>query len=51
MSQQNWNANEYKKHASFVPSLASDVIELLNAQKGEKILDIGCPVNFRLRQV
>ena len=42
MSQQNWNAAEYQKHASFVPSLANSVIELLNPRKGEKILDIGC---------
>jgi len=42
MNQQNWNANEYKEHASFVPSLATDVMGLLNPQKNEKILDVGC---------
>ena len=42
MSQQNWNATEYKEHASFVPSLTNDVIDLLNPQKGERILDVGC---------
>ena len=42
MSQQNWDATEYKKHASFVPTLANDVIDLLNPQAGESILDFGC---------
>ena len=42
MSQQTWNADEYKQHASFVPSLAKDLIELLNPQPGETILDLGC---------
>lgn len=42
MSQQKWDAAEYVKHASFVTSLASDVVELPNPQSGEKILDIGC---------
>ncbi|SMN17302.1 Trans-aconitate 2-methyltransferase [uncultured Candidatus Thioglobus sp.] len=53
MSQQNWDATEYKEHASFVPSLASDVIELLNPQEGEKILDIGCgdgELTYKLKQ-
>ena len=42
MSQQTWNADEYKQHASFVPSLAKDLVELLNPQPGETILDLGC---------
>lgn len=42
MSTQNWNATEYKKHASFVPTLANGVMELLSSRPGEKILDIGC---------
>lgn len=42
MSQQNWNASEYGEHASFVPSYANDVMDLLNPQKGERILDVGC---------
>lgn len=42
MSQQNWNASEYVKHASFVPTMANDVVALLNPQEGEAILDVGC---------
>jgi 2-isopropylmalate synthase len=42
MMQPNWNANEYTKHAAFVPSFANDVMNLLAPQLGEKILDIGC---------
>lgn len=42
MSLQDWNATEYKQHASFVPSLASGVMELLNPRQGERVLDIGC---------
>lgn len=37
-----WNANKYNKHADFVSNLASDVVELLDAQKWESILDLGC---------
>lgn len=37
-----WNANKYKKHASFVSNLALGVVELLNPKEGEKILDLGC---------
>ena len=37
-----WNANKYNKHADFVSKLATPVVELLNPQKDEKILDLGC---------
>ena len=42
MSQQNWHATEYVKHASFVPKMANEVVGLLNPKEGEAILDIGC---------
>jgi len=42
MSQQNWNASEYVKHASFVPTMANDVVGLLDPKEGEVILDVGC---------
>jgi 2-isopropylmalate synthase len=42
MSNQTWSASEYTKHASFVPSMASDVFDLLSPRKGEVILDVGC---------
>ncbi len=42
MSTNTWEANTYIKHAHFVADLASPVIDLLNPQKGEHILDLGC---------
>lgn len=42
MSQQNWIASEYVKHASFVPTMANDVVGLLDPKEGEVILDVGC---------
>ena len=42
MNNQNWNVQEYKESASFVPQLGTPVMELLAPQKGEKILDLGC---------
>lgn len=50
MSQQNWNASEYIKHASFVPTMANDVVGLLNPEEGESILDVGCG-NGELTQI
>jgi trans-aconitate methyltransferase len=38
----NWNANNYNKHADFVSTLGMPVVDLLAPQKGEKILDLGC---------
>jgi len=38
----NWNAQKYNKHASFVSALALPVVELLNPKPNEKILDLGC---------
>jgi 2-isopropylmalate synthase len=37
-----WNATQYNKHASFVSDLAMPVVALLNPKKDEKILDLGC---------
>jgi 2-isopropylmalate synthase len=39
---QEWHANQYNQHASFVYSLGSPVLKLLNPQPGEAILDLGC---------
>ena len=40
----NWSASQYNKTASFVYSAAftAPVLELLNAQPGERIIDVGC---------
>jgi 2-isopropylmalate synthase len=37
-----WNADRYNKHASFVSELALPVVALLNPKADEKILDLGC---------
>ena len=37
-----WDANIYNQHASFVSNLAMPVVELLNPQQNEHILDLGC---------
>ncbi len=42
MSDQRWDPELYKKGAGFVPLFGRPVIELLEPQKGEKILDLGC---------
>ncbi len=37
-----WNATKYNKHADYVSNLGMPVIDLLNPQKNEIILDLGC---------
>lgn len=39
---QTWNPEAYAQHGAFVPALAGGVVEWLNAQPGERILDLGC---------
>jgi len=42
LTQQTWCAEGYDKNARFVSDLGMPVMELLNAQPGERILDLGC---------
>lgn len=42
MSGQEWNARLYGEKHSFVWKMAEDLLGLLAAQPGEKILDVGC---------
>jgi len=37
-----WSAANYGTIGSFVPGLAGDVLQMLDAQAGERILDVGC---------
>ena len=37
-----WSAADYATNAAFVPALGSAALELLDAQPGEMILDLGC---------
>jgi len=39
---QSWNADHYARNARFVADLGANVLTLLNAQPGERILDLGC---------
>lgn len=39
---QTWDPEIYSQNAAFVPGLAGGVLEWLNAQPGERILDLGC---------
>jgi len=39
---QTWNANQYVDNASFVAELGNPVVSLLNPNKGQRILDLGC---------
>ena len=39
---QTWNATAYAEVGAFVPSLGAGVLEWLHAQRGERILDLGC---------
>ncbi len=42
MTSQQWNADEYTRHAAFVAELTADVLSLLDPKPGESILDLGC---------
>lgn len=42
MAAQQWNAADYASHARFVSDLGVPVLDLLRAQTGERILDLGC---------
>jgi trans-aconitate methyltransferase len=37
-----WDAADYIKNAAFVPALGAPVLALLDPQRGEHILDLGC---------
>jgi trans-aconitate methyltransferase len=37
-----WNPDDYARNARFVSDLGIDLLELLQARKGERILDLGC---------
>ena len=39
---QQWNAHDYAIDAGFVPALGGAVARLLDPQRGERILDLGC---------
>ncbi len=42
MAQNNWNPSLYQQKHSFVYEYGKDVLALLEPQRGERILDVGC---------
>lgn len=42
MTRQKWDAGEYNKHASFVASFGSNLIDNLNPSVHKNVLDLGC---------
>jgi trans-aconitate methyltransferase len=42
MSDQRWDADLYDAQHSFVSTLGNDLLDLVGAQPGERILDLGC---------
>jgi trans-aconitate methyltransferase len=39
---QEWNSSRYAENAHFVPALGEALLQLLNPQRGERVLDLGC---------
>ncbi|KAI8982191.1 S-adenosyl-L-methionine-dependent methyltransferase [Mycotypha africana] len=46
-----WSADNYNKHASFVPKLGSVILDMLNPQAHENILDLGCGDGLLTKQL
>ena len=42
MTEQRWDADLYDSQHSFVSALGNDLLDLVGAQPGERILDLGC---------
>ena len=42
MAKDHWSSNAYTSAAGFVPKLTTKVISYLDAQPGDRILDVGC---------
>jgi len=43
-----WSSAAYQNSASFVPKLATKVLEWLDVQEGDSILDVGCGGEFSI---
>lgn len=44
--QDHWDSAAYQNSASFVPKLATKIIQWLDVQEGDDILDVGCGGEF-----
>ncbi len=46
MNTQTWDPKSYAENARFVAELGQPLLEILNPQKGERVLDLGCGDGF-----
>jgi len=49
--EQTWDPDAYAKNARFVTDLGEEVLELLDARAGERILDLGCGDGVLTRRI
>lgn len=49
--QNHWNAELYDSKHSFVPQLATDLVDILSPQNKECILDLGCGTGYLTNKI
>lgn len=49
--EQNWNTEDYRRNAHFVPRLGRPVLDLLDPRPGERILDLWCGDGVLTREI